>query len=139
MVPHFLSSQLRLCSSLWASVKPFATLRSMTCFGEFAMIFLVVFFDFPKAFFGAIRLHFFEFCEENSSITSQLAAAFGGLSRFSAENPGYYASQQPQSGLFGRSPSDNEAASRRVIPYAESHRFLLRAQPVPDSQRRSGW
>lgn len=49
-------------------------------------------FRFSGDIFEAFGTVVFEFFHENSSVISQLAAAFCGLSRFSAENPGYYAS-----------------------------------------------
>jgi hypothetical protein len=83
----------------------------MTCFGEFAIIFLKKFYDFYSIFAEKLSA-FSEISAKISSISSQLAAAIAVLSRSLAKRPGYYASLDQQSWLLEAFPSVFRAASR---------------------------
>ena len=88
----YFSSWLQLCLLLRVSEKAFHNFQNQGLFCEFLPWLFRCVFRFPGDIFEAFGTVVFEFFHEKSSIISQLAAAFCGLSRFSAENPGYYAS-----------------------------------------------
>lgn len=81
-MPYFYDGSLFL-----GKIKSVALQKSMIGFEENSIIFLS-FLRLNGSIFSAFDIVVFKFFHEKSSIISQLAAAFCGLSRFSTENSG---------------------------------------------------